>query len=513
VLVIDDAQWLDDSSMAMVAFLLTHPIENSPQMLLAMREDELDSSHPLLTVARRLERKGEALRIHLGPLASHEAKELLADPDGNPLDPSLADRILRVAGGNPLFVLAYRDAIGSDQEELPPGLKEVVEARVDGLADPAQQIMAAAAVVGSEVDPEMLREVAGRSEEEVVSAIEAMVQRRLLRETGTGLMFTHEVIRRAVYERLAAVRRRLLHSRAADAIARRHQSAGHAHHLELAGRSEEAAVAHGEAGDQALSVFAYPEARTHLEAALALGHKDRPAINLRLGDACLRMGDYGHALAAYEAVGSPGTSSEVEHRIGEVYRRLGRYQLAEASYAAAADIVGDDALASQIAANRALIAHLQGDSDRARQFSRVALKRASVSMDGATLAQAWNLEGMLKGDPGAAVDQFEQALAKAEEIGRPDLAAAALNNLAIARRRVGDLGGAVAAASRALVMLEAVGDRHQLAALHSNLADALHEAGDEDGARRHLTESARMFAEVGVEDGQWEPEIWKLSEW
>ena len=71
----------------------------------------------------------------------------------------------------------------------------------------------------------------------------------------------------------------------------------------------------------------------------------------------------------------------------------------------------------------------------------------------------------------------------------------------------------MAAAGRALALLEPVGDRHQIAALHSNLADALHEAGDEELARRHLTESARMFAEVGVEVGQWEPEIWKLSEW
>ena len=71
----------------------------------------------------------------------------------------------------------------------------------------------------------------------------------------------------------------------------------------------------------------------------------------------------------------------------------------------------------------------------------------------------------------------------------------------------------MADASRALALLEPVGDRHQLAALHSNLADALHSAGDEGAGRRHLTESARLFAEVGEEIGKWEPEIWKLSEW
>jgi tetratricopeptide (TPR) repeat protein len=187
--------------------------------------------------------------------------------------------------------------------------------------------------------------------------------------------------------------------------------------------------------------------------------------------------------------------------------------LAEAAYAVAAETAVDDALASQIAANRALVAHRQGQPDRAREFSDLALKRALTAGDGATLAQAWNLAGMLTPDPVEAAAEFEKALMKAEEIGRADLAAAALNNLAIARRRLGFSDGAVEAAARALSLLEPLGDRHQIAALHSNLADALHEAGDEDEARRHLTESARMLAEVGVELGQWEPEIWKLSEW
>ena len=513
VLVIDDAHWLDDSSIAMLVFLLTHPLEGSPQIVLALREEELDPSHPLPTLVRRLERAGDALRIRLGPLQPADAAKLLVRAGGQPFERGLADRILGIAGGTPLFVIAYRDAIGAEGDALPGGLKEIVEARIDNLDDAAQQILAAAAVVGAEFDPEVLRSVAGRSEEEIVSAVETMVRRRLLRENAAGLGFTHEVIRRAVYERLTAVRRRLLHSRTADALAKRHEPAGLAHHLELAGRTPEAAVAHGLAGEEALSVFAYPEARAHLEAALALGHPDRSAINLRLGDASLRLGDYGHALTAYEAVGAPGTMAEVEHRIGEVYRRLGRHQLAERAYAAAAELAVDGSLASQIAANRALVAHRQGDAARARLFSEIALAKALTSDDGATLAQAWNLAGMLSPEPNQAVVEFEKARVKAEEIARPDLAAAALNNLAIARRRSGDRSGAVEAARRALAMLEPVGDRHQLAALHSNLADALHSNGDEDEARRHLTESARLFTEVGVEVGRWEPEIWRLSEW
>jgi hypothetical protein len=29
----------------------------------------------------------------------------------------------------------------------------------------------------------------------------------------------------------------------------------------------------------------------------------------------------------------------------------------------------------------------------------------------------------------------------------------------------------------------------------------------------HLTQAVAIFAEIGVEAGTWQPEIWKLTEW
>jgi tetratricopeptide (TPR) repeat protein len=108
---------------------------------------------------------------------------------------------------------------------------------------------------------------------------------------------------------------------------------------------------------------------------------------------------------------------------------------------------------------------------------------------------------------------LKKANAIAHETGRAELVAATLNNLGLAYRRAGDLPAAIEAGEAALAVLERVGDRHQLAALHNNLADTLHQAGRGDLSRAHLTESVRLFADVGLEPGTFEPEIWKLSEW
>lgn len=513
VLFIDDAQWLDESSVATLMYLLSHPSPGTPQLVIAIRDDRLDLNDPLMQLSRKMERTGRALKLTVGPLSEEASHRLIVDRAGPNLDEDATGLIQHRAGGNPLYLLAYLDAADTEQSELPPGLEQLVSARVDGLDETANQVLSAVAVLGTESDLDLIKTVGGRSDEEMVMAVETLIKRRLLRETNLGVAFTHDVLRRGAYERVSAARRRLLHSRAADALGRRHDHASLARHLELAGRVSEAAKAHLEAGRQALALYAYPEARHHLETALAFGHPRRTDINLLLGDAAVRMGEYGRALAAYEAIGGDQRGAEVEQRIGDVYRRLGRWQLADASYLSAASLTSEPVQLGAIAVDRALVAHRRDDEDGARVLAGDALALAEASGETSLLAQAYSLNGVLAADPGEGIVLLQKAAELAEVTSRPDLLAGSLNNLALALRRRGDLAGAEAAARRALAVLEPLGDRHLLAALHSNLADTLHATGEEVNAQQHLTESARLFTEVGLEEGEWEPEIWKLSEW
>ena len=50
------------------------------------------------------------------------------------------------------------------------------------------------------------------------------------------------------------------------------------------------------------------------------------------------------------------------------------------------------------------------------------------------------------------------------------------------------------------------------AALANNTADLLHAAGRHDEAMVLLKEAVALFAEIG-DEGEMEPEIWKLREW
>ena len=132
------------------------------------------------------------------------------------------------------------------------------------------------------------------------------------------------------------------------------------------------------------------------------------------------------------------------------------------------------------------------------------------------LAQSHNLLGILAssdGDLDLARNHLESALALSQRLGDVGGQAASLNNLALVCAQIGDHERAIRCAETALTICQAQGDRHREAALQNNLADILHVLGREIESRDHLRRAVVIFAEIGVDAGSFQPEIWKLSEW
>src|SRR5262249_51624137 len=112
-----------------------------------------------------------------------------------------------------------------------------------------------------------------------------------------------------------------------------------------------------------------------------------------------------------------------------------------------------------------------------------------------------------------ALEHLERSLELARELADNPAQAAALNNLALAKREEGELRAALELTEKALVLCAAYGDRHREAALENNLADLLHAAGDDEAAMSHLKRAVAIFTEVGGDDATRLPEIWKLISW
>ncbi len=130
--------------------------------------------------------------------------------------------------------------------------------------------------------------------------------------------FTHELVRRALYDRLSALRRAELHLRVGTAledalpVTPGRSLADVAHHLAAAGSmgdTERAIDYNLRAARAAMATLAFEEAADHFRTALGLGVKspsERAEIQLELGTACHAAGSWAGAIEALTAAAEVG---------------------------------------------------------------------------------------------------------------------------------------------------------------------------------------------------------------
>ncbi len=523
VVLIDDVQWADASSLEVFTYLARRLRGRPFILVVTWRTEETPATHPARRLLSEATRDGLGTSIKLGRFDRVQVGELV---DAAGLSPDLVDPLFAETRGLPFFVVEYLDSLGDDVADwpLPAGVRDVLETRLASTSEVAGQVAAAAAVLGRPFEPELIRDVSGRSDEETVSAIEELSARGILADLDPGVHdFRHEQTRKVAYERTSLGRRRLLHGRAADALAasgRGTTGAGLvAQHFRLAGREAEAADWFQLAGEQARDLYANGEALAYFREALALGSPAAGALHEAIGDLLTLAGDYAAALPSYEAAAAEASGAEIagiEHRIGLVHDRRGEWELADGSFTAALAALPESATAlrARIVADQSLTAHRRGRDDQALVLAQDALTLATAAGDRRARAQAHNLLGILAADDdrrAEAREHLEESLALAGP-DDPAARAAALNNLALLHRADGDLTGALELTEEALVLAVTVGDRHREAALLNNAADLLHAAGRHDEAMQRLKSAVAIFAEIG-EEGAMEPEIWKLVDW
>jgi DNA-binding SARP family transcriptional activator/tetratricopeptide (TPR) repeat protein len=444
VIVVEDVQWADSSSLGLLAYLVRRLADWPLLLVLSWEEEQAGRLRTLRTALAEADEQSLGVMIEPGPLGPDAIGALLG-LEGMP--PVKLDQLMAETRGLPMLVREYIEALRSgvaDQEQAdwwpPASVRDLLRARLQGVSEPTRQMLTAAAVLGSDNDADLLRAVSGRGEDEIVEAIDEALARSLLTEIAPPgahqapmYGFPYEALRRTAYESATLARRRLLHGRAADNLTRRHErdpastrAATVAGHLQLAGRDGEAAQWWWRAAEVARELYAHAEAYAHLVRALALGYPQLPG-RIALGEQLVVLGRYREALAEFETAaaiaGGEGasdraTQASIEHQLADVHHRLGDWDLAEAHLAVVTELVAgaEPARLAQVEADRAVVAYRRGDAEQAAAFGRSALASARAAADPGATAQALNVLGMLAaraGDTAAAESYLRDSLAEA----------------------------------------------------------------------------------------------------
>ena len=556
----DDLQWADEASLDLLAYIVRRLQGSQPLALVTWREEDREANPRLRRLLADAQRDGNAELIDLKRLELENVQELVRRRIPNAED--ISPRLYQETEGLPFFITEYLAALptalpndklaGPEMDaarlpwDIPHGVRDLLRARLEQISETGQQLLQTAAVIGRSFDFDTLLEASGRTEEEAVTTLEGLIQRGLIRESQPGphgsqpdslrdlrYDFNHDKMRLQVYVETSLARRRLLHQRVGETLARRARGRRDmalldgqiAYHFKLGGRSREAAENYKHAGEQARRLYANQEALGHFQAALALGHPDSASLNEAIGDMHTLLGAYAAAIASYENASAyhqdnPIRLATLEQKLGNIYHRLGEWEQAESHYRAAEGALQESEeppLLSRLYADWCRTLHRQGQIALAEEMAASALQLAENSGDELAHAQAHNILGMLKRKQGnleAAIHHLGQSLSVSEALAEPSLRVAALNNLSLAYADLPDLERAIEHARQALELCSQQGDLHREAALHNNLADLYHLAGQSEKAMGHLKQAVVIFAQVGAEEGEKpRPEIWKLTEW
>lgn len=296
VLLLEDIHWADDSSLAVLAYLMEQAAA-APLLVVAASRPSLYERRPDWA------RLGEQLRLQ--PLSPSDGRLLAADILRQAVDipESLLELIIGRAEGNPFYLEEFIKMLIDDgiiltgaekwqvnlaawqQLRIPPTLAGILQARLDSLGQGEKRAMQQAAVAGRLFWDDLLahlRQIES-SMGELTTLLNHLEQRELIFQQApsafAGMVqyrFKHSLLRDVAYDTVLKADRRHYHSQTAAWLVERsgeraeEYAALIADHWQQAGQVAQAIQWYSRAGWHGLDSFAYLAALEAFEQAAAL---------------------------------------------------------------------------------------------------------------------------------------------------------------------------------------------------------------------------------------------------
>jgi class 3 adenylate cyclase/tetratricopeptide (TPR) repeat protein len=541
VVVVEDAQWADRSSLALIEHLARTLQRARVFMVLNLRPPE-DSAPHTADLLGTLAGYDHVTVVELEDLSPEESGELVAallevEKLPTPTRRFIIDR----AAGNPFFVeeiikslieegvLVQRgDSWAATREiealDIPDTIEGVLRSRLDNLPRLQKRLIQRASVVGEVFWRKIVAELMERGVDDYLDDLERrdLVRQRLesIFEDDLEYIFKHTILHETVYNSILRRVRRTLHLRTAHWIEQNYADRIEAyfplvaHHYECGGEPARAAEYFVRAATRAAALYANENAKKFYGQAAA--HTTDPSMARRIyfgwGEVCARTGHNYEAISNFEgALNSCRTAeeeAEVYHRLGDVYEKMSAYPKALDYFALAEELLAGQPptlVLAHVYKSSAWVHYLQGDFEVAFEVAQKAddilerLHRDDFDAD-MVRARLHNIRGAIYHEwnlPEEARLAYDWTLALYEKHGNLFGVATILNNIGTTEMTQGRLASALAFLHKSFGLGSRSGNRFSQAVNCCNLGEAYLTVGDYDEARRYLDLYVETNAAIG----------------
>jgi DNA-binding SARP family transcriptional activator/tetratricopeptide (TPR) repeat protein len=494
LLMIDDFHWADRGTLLLTSFLLRSSRTGPMLVLGTYRDTALGRHTPLTSALVDLKRSGTLDRIDLRGLSPADVAALTRAVLGTE---EVASRVYARTDGNAFFVEeVLRGLAEAGPHAVPESVRHAVGVRLSDMSDAANELIAAAAILGLEHDARVLQSTAGLQSAAAETALDEILRARLVRPASTPhhFAFTHALVREAVLEECNALRRTRLHRRAAEALTdlgeevHVEEIAMHLFEAASPGDARRAAEMLMRAGQRALARLAYEDAAERFE----------------------------RALEALELAGAEDESGRVLLARGDALLRAGELDAARAAFSAARDVAlrcNDHALLAQAALGFAGlgIAIVDLDADAIARLEEALDRVEDPALRSRVLAR---LAAELYYAPDRTRSELlsAEAVAIADTAGDPSALAAALGARHVALWRPDRVEERLSVATDMIGAARDAGDRHAELQGHNWRVTDLFELGDMTAWQVATARHARLAEELRLPVFQWYTPLWQAAE-
>jgi DNA-binding CsgD family transcriptional regulator len=222
VVAVDDVDWLDAPSLAVLRFTLARLHDEPVGALVASRDRIPDWLHRT---------GGPLVEIEVGPLGLRALHELLHARLGAPFARPALVRLWETSGGNPFYALELARALErrggrigpGDALTLPDNLEQLVDERLASVGRPARKVTGVVALLAEPTARLVEAALGPASERGLAEALDA----RLLELDGERIRFTHPLLASGVVSRMPPRTRLALHARLAEIVSGDEERARH----------------------------------------------------------------------------------------------------------------------------------------------------------------------------------------------------------------------------------------------------------------------------------------------
>ncbi|MCX8173036.1 MAG: tetratricopeptide repeat protein [Thermoplasmata archaeon] len=537
VLLFDDIQWFDPSSIALLHYLARNISDISVLICCSYNTEEIKESKTskLLSELRQMNIERIIDTIELKPLSPEDVHNFIKTMTEKEPRKDVAKKVFEKTDGNPLFIeeiikaygekIVHRSfAIDEEETEIPQTVKYIITRKMERMSPEKKKILTFASVFGREFYFSVIQKLCEMSEESVLENLEELIDEGVLFEKGYEeiFCFRHNLMREVIYSSMNTVRRKQIHAKIAAELSanKTMKNTGEiAKHYYLAGNYREAFNFAKEAGENFAKLYASEESLFYLDIAMKSLEKlnDGNLNNLlevlkNATEISFQAGKYMDTITYLQRIEEIAQEEndkdlllETTIKMGEAYFRIGAYEEALFRFEDAIGKVGsNEILRGKIFKGISEVYREKGKLDYAIEYAEHAIEIARKHNEMKLLGDGYMdlaLGYYRKGSFEEAIENIEKSVVVRKEIKDERGLMSAVNNLGAIHLERGNYEDALRCFEEYGKFAEKTGDLWGVAIAQNNLGVLWSEKGDLKKSLRHYENSVHAYQRVGDENG------------